>query len=279
MAPVGTGLGATVLAVMRRGGRGRDPGRVAMGQGSGHAGTDRRSTVRGVARRTMARETGRETGRVLTAPVPMAHGDSSPARPGPAAARMPGGLPALGPIAVVRGPDRAIDSDRGRGRGIGGRTSGATGPATNRGGRTTAARARIEATETDRDHAPAKARATDREGEGRPVAGRSEARPAVAARARIDPTASALTAVARSNAHPSSAPTEVRRGRRGCHLPRRSATTRSWSLAGARSKRRSSLGARPSVSSSCRNAERRSRRSCCMPRTCGSRSSRSKGAR
>lgn len=298
MAPAGTGRGATALAVMRRGGTGRGSVRAAMGPGSGRAGTGRRSTVRGVALRTTARGTARD----LTAPVPMAHVGSSPVLPvlGPGrnhggdrgrgmtaavraarAGRMPGGLPALGPIAAVRGPDRAIDSDRGRGRdrGIGGRTSGAKGPATNRGDRTTAGRARIEATETDRDHAPAKVRATDHEGEGRPVADRSEARPAVAARARIDPTASARKAGARSNARPSSAPTEVRRGRRRCRLQRRSATTRNLLLAGVRSKRHSSPGARPSDCSWCHSAERPSRRSCSMPRTCGSRSSRSRGAR
>lgn len=301
MAPAGTGRGATVLAVMRPVATGRGSDRVAMDRGSGHAGTGRRSTARGVARRMTARA----TARVLTAPVPMAHDGSSPVPPVPAAGRnhggdqgrgmteavraaravradrMPGGLPALGRIAVVRGPDRAIDPDRGRGRdrGIGGRTSGTTDPTTNRGGRTTAGRARIEATQTDRDHAPVKVRATDREGEGRPVAGRSEARPALAARARIDPTASARKAGARSNARPSSAPMEVRRGRRRCHLRRRSATTRNLWLAGVRSKRRSSRGARPSVSSSSHSAERPSRRSCSMPRTCGSRSSRSKGAR
>lgn len=298
MAPAGTGRGATALAVMRRAGTGQVSGRVAMGPGSGRAGTGRRSTVRGVAGRT----TVRGTARIPATPVPMAHDASSPVLPVPGtgpnhgggrgrgmteavravlAGRMPGGLPALGPIMVVRGPDPAIDSDRGRGRdrGIGGRATGTKVPAMNRGGRTTASRARIEATKTDRDHAPVKLRATGREGEGHPDAGRSEARVQVAARARIDPTASAPKADARPNARPSSATTEVRRGRRHCPLQRRWATTRSLSLAGVRSKRHSSLDARPSVSSSCRSAERPSRRSCSMPRTCGSRSSRSKGGR
>ena len=281
---------------------GRGSGRDGMGRGS----TDR-ETVRGVARRStvravVLRTTAHGTARVRTAPVPMARDGSSLVPPVPAVGRnhgggrargmtevaqavraarvdrMPGGPRVHGPSAVVRGPDRAIDSDRGRGRGRGieARTSGATRPATNRGGRMTAGRAR---TKIDRGGRPGIAQGTDRAEEGRPDGDRSEACPVVAARARIDRIASARKAGVHTIGHRSSAATEVRPGHRRCHLRRRSATTRSSSPAGVRSKRRSSLGARPSASSSCRSAAQPSRRSCFMPRTCASRSSRSKGAR
>ena len=304
MAPAGTPRGATVLAVMGRSRTGRDSGRAGTERGSGRAGTGRGSTVRGVARRTTAPG----TARALTGPVPMAHDASSPVPPVHAAGRnhgrdrgramteavrvaqvaqaaragrMPGGPRVLGPIAVVRGPDRAIDSDRvrGCGHGIAARTIGANRPVPNPGARTTDGPAWIGATETDRGSPPVIAQATDAAGEGRPGGDRSEAHPALAARPRIDRIASAPKAGIRTNGRRSTAPTGARHGRQRCHPRRRSAMTRNLSRAGVRSKRRSSLGARPSVSWWCRSDGPRSRRSCSMPRTCGSRSSRSKGAR
>ena len=283
---------------------GRGSGRDAMDRRSTVPGVGRRSTARATARGVGSRSTARATARDRTAPVPMARDGSSPVPPVPAARRNRGGdlgrgmiaaVPAAragrtrggrrvrGRIAVVRGPDRAIDSDRGRGhdRGIGGRKSVMTGRATNHGGRTTAGQVRVGTTAIDQDRPPAIAQVTDRVGEVRPVAGRSAARPAaaaVAARVRIDRIASARKAGARTNGHRSSVATGVRRDPRRCHRQTRSATKRNSSRAGVRSKRRSSLGARPSVFSWSHSVERPSRRSCSTPRTCASRSSRSKGA-
>jgi len=308
MGRAGTGRGMTGLAVMGRVEMDRGSGRGGMGRRStvreAVRGVARRSTVRGVARRSTVRAAVRGTARALTAPVPMVPEGSSPVPPAPAAGRnhgagrgramtgaaravpaaragrMPGGRRVHGPSVVVRGPDRAIDSDRGRGRdhGIETRTTGATRRATNLGGRTTAGRTRVEATKIDRGRRPGIVQGTDRAGEGRPDGDRSEARPAVAARVRIDRTATARTAGVPTNGRRSSATTEVRRGRRRCHPRRRSATRRSSSPAGVRSKRRSSPGARPSVSWWSRSDAPPSRRSCFMPRTCASRSWRSKGA-
>lgn len=282
-------------------------GPAATGRASGHGATGRPLAVRGVVRRTTARATvhGATAREAMTqggsSPAPRARvvrrsvggpRDRGPTGAVPAARvlRMRGGLRVLGRSAVVRGRGRAIDSDRvrGRGPGIGGPTSAATGRAMNRGGRTIAGPDRIETTETDRGRAPAKAqasvraaiaRATDRARAGRPVGGRSVARPALAAPVPIDHTARGPRAGARTHARRSSPATAVRPGRRRCHLRRHSAPTRSWWLVGAPSRRRSSLVDRPSASLSSPSGGPPSRSSCSMPRTCGSRSWRSRVAR
>jgi len=251
------------------------------------------------------------TARDATGPVPTARGRSSPVPPDRAGrtiagvppdrvptvagragrvggARVPGptvvvpGRTAVvrGPTVVVRGPDRAIDSDRVRGRGHGSITApmtALTSPATNRGA-PTIARPDPAAASTVRDkrHETPAGPATDRapvvRRRGVPTLGG----PTVTDPAPIGRIDRGRAPIDRIRTPRVTSAAAARPDRVPWHHRRRSDPRRSWWPAGARSKRPSSPDVRPSGSSSCPSVEPPSRSSCCTPRTCASRSSRSK---
>lgn len=293
-------------AATGRGRTGRASGRGGKARASDLGATGRPSTVRGVGRRstahvtvhgTMVREgLGRGGSSAARRARVVRRIDGDPRGHDPTGAvpavrvvpvvRMRGGLRVLGRSGAVRGRDRVIDSDRVRGRvsGIDRPTSGARGRERNPGVRTTGGlvriRIRIVMIATDRAsvHAAIE-RAMDHARAGRPAGARSPVRPAVAALVPIGRTARGPRAGARTGARRSSPVTAVRPGRRPCHPRRRSARTRSSSLVDARSRKRSLRVVPRSVCSSFPSGEPPSRSSCFMPRTCGSRSSKSKVAR
>jgi hypothetical protein len=242
-----------------------------------------------------------------TAPDATVHGRSSAVRPARADRKIDGARqaraqtvvaradprsrgvpPALAQTGAVRGPDRGTDSDRARGRGPG-RTAaptidiptiGTTSRAMSHGGPTTGLAARAEASGIGRVTRRATTTVPDTAlaGAGRRAGTSLPAHPGTT-RAPTDPIDRGQVAIGPTPARRSSRAAADRHGRPRCRRPRRSARTRRSLPVAVRSRRPSSPDAPPSVSSSYRSAARPSRRSSCMPRTCGSRSSRSKAAR
>ena len=188
-----------------------------------------------------------------------------------AARGMPGGRPALARIAEVRGPGRATDSDRVRGRDHGRiavPTNRTRARATNRGSPTTGPPARDASTAVARSSGRAPpGQAVDHSG-GRPVAASG-----------IDRTKPGRVATGDTNGPRGTLGAAARPAGSRCRRPRPSAPKRSSSPAAGPSRRRSSPGDPRSGSLSSPSAEPPSRSSCSMRRTCVSRSSKSKAAR
>ena len=185
--------------------------------------------------------------------------------------------------AVVCGPDRAAGSGRVRGHGHGrnsGPTTAATGRATKPGSRTSDRRVRAGTTAIDRLRAPGRAiaRVTGRAPTDRPPDGLSRDRPAVA-RTSTGHTARGPARIGHLVAQPATRAAAVRHVARRCHHRRRSGPMRRSLPAAGRSRRPSSRGVPRFDSWSSPNVVPPSRRSCSMPRTCGSRSSRWRAVR
>ena len=202
--------------------------------------------------------------------------------------RMRGAPPARAPPArarnvVVRGPVRATGSDRVLGHGHG-RTSDPTTAATRRatkpGSRTSGRRVRAGTTAIDGLRAPGRAiaRVTGRAPADRPPDGLSPDRPAVA-RTSTGHTACGPARIGHLVAQPATRAAAVRHVARRCHHRRRSGPMRRSLPAAGRSRRPSSRGVPRFDSWSSPNVVPPSRRSCSMPRTCGSRSSRWRAVR
>ena len=261
-----------------------DPGTTVPARSTVRGATARGATVPLPTARGRSRPVPRDRVVRTIAGAPPDHGPIEVGRVGrEGGARVPGrNAGVLGPTMEVRGPDRAIDSDRGRGsvRGrTGARMSVVTGPATNRGAPMIAQPDLAETSGSGRAlHATPAVRATDRARVGRPPGAHSPGDPSEAGPKEIGPIGRGRAPIARIRSPKATSAAVARPDRQPCHRRRRSDPRRSSLPGGARSKKRSSPDAPRSGSWSCRSAEPLSRSSCSTRRTCVSRSSKSKVA-
>ncbi len=203
------------------------------------------------------------TGRGATVPIPTAPDRTSHARRDRAGPRIGGAPPVLAPTAAgragpvprvggarvrdriavapgrtvaIRGPDRAIDSDRVRGRDRGrivAPMSAVTNPATNRGDPMIGHPDLAEASASDpaRDHGTPVAQATGRAPVARPGGARSPVGPTAAAPTATDRIDRGRAPIAHIRTRKATSAAAARLGRAPCHRQTRSVPTRSLSPA------------------------------------------------